>query len=79
MESTWFFFILPSFVRLFQITLAQTHSKQFQQHCGYAKIENILHIPFHVIAERENLAASVAVATNPQIGGHYSQISGHHP
>ena len=34
--------IPPSFVRLFQLTLAQVHSDKFMQHFGSAKIEDIL-------------------------------------
>ena len=38
--------IPPSYVRLFQITLSQTHSSKFRQHFGAATIDGTLHTPF---------------------------------
>ena len=59
--------IPPSYVRLFQLTVAQVHSKKWRQHFGAATIENILHTPIQVLAEQRGVAVSAAVATNFQI------------
>eukprot|EP00974_Lingulodinium_polyedra_P051153 4919555-Lingulodinium_polyedra.AAC.1 len=59
--------IPPSLVRLFQLTLSQLHSDKFMQHFGYAKLENILHTPIQVLAERKGVAVSAATATDFQI------------
>ena len=66
--------IPPSYVRLFQITLAQTHSAKFRQHFGAASIDGTLHTPFQLLAEQDvvavsaaQVAESAALATNFQV------------
>ena len=65
----------PSFVRLFQLGLAQVHSRKFMQHFGILwDIDSVLHTPIQVIAEQQKVAASAAMATPfPDVsvqGGH---------
>ena len=67
--------IPPSYVRLFQITLAQTHSDKFRQHFGAATIDGTLHTPFQlmvrsadeVAGSAERVAESAALATRFQV------------
>ena len=58
--------IPASFVRLFQLALAQVHRKMFMRHFGWA-VEKVLHTPIQVVAEQQGVDVSVAVATNIQI------------
>ena len=59
--------IPPSFVRLYQLALAQTHSKKFMEHFGAAKVADILNIPIQVMAEESGFDPSSAVATDFQV------------
>ena len=73
--------IPPSYVRLFQITLSQTHSKKFRQYFGAADIDGTLHTPFQMLAMKEDasleddkvagsvasVVASAALATRFQV------------
>ena len=52
--------IPPSYVRLFQIVLSQTHSAKFRQHFGIADIDGTLYAPFQMLVESDMVAASAA-------------------
>ena len=54
-------------MRLFQLALAQVHSKKFMQHFGWACLDDVLHTPIQVVAEQKGVAASAALVTNFQI------------
>jgi hypothetical protein len=65
----------PSYVRLFQITLSQTHSSKFKEHVGAASIDGTLHTPFQLMAGSDDqvagsvdqVAESAAIATRFQV------------
>ena len=65
----------PSYVRLFQITLSQTHSSKFKEHFGAASIDGTLHTPFQLMAgsddqvagSADQVAESAAIATRFQV------------
>ena len=59
--------IPPNYVRLFQTALAQVHSAKFKLHFGLFEFDDILHTPIQLLAEREGVAVSAAVATKFQI------------
>ena len=60
--------IPPSYVRLFQITLSQTHSSKFKEHFGAASIDGTLHTPFQLMAGSDDqVAGSAAIATRFQV------------